>query len=86
MPDSLGFLLFDAQGRAGQHQCLLMLQHSRENQLQEFEKANWGGQDKKNGWLLVGLGRETFFLIVFVLRVLSPKAEHCPAYAPWGEV
>lgn len=28
------------------------------------------------------LGRETFFLIVFVLRVLSPKAEHCPARAP----
>lgn len=31
------------------------------------------------------LGRETFFVIVSVLRVFSPKAEHRPACAPWGE-
>lgn len=37
--DSLGFLLSDAQGRAGQHQYLLVLPHSSENQLQEFGRA-----------------------------------------------
>lgn len=32
------------------------------------------------------LGRETVFVVMSVLRVLSPNAEHRPACAPWGEV
>lgn len=41
------------------------------------------GKTKKNGGLLVDLGREIFFW--YRVRALSPKAEHRPACAPWAE-
>lgn len=72
LPDSLGFLQSDVQGRAGQHH-LLLFPHSSENQLQEFKKASWRGQDKKNGGLLVDLGREIFFW--YCVRAQGPQPQ-----------